>query len=108
MIIRWQKDQDYYIVRMYQDLVGDWIVAQSWGSSPEQKNACSQTVMSSCQDARVLVREIRKHLKSEGFRLVVREETQLGFEFDPCQLQELEQSAGTQSPLLFRSPNLNQ
>ncbi len=84
LIIRWQKHQEFYIVRMYQDLVGDWIVAQSWGNSTECKNACTQTVTPSYQDARLQVREIRKQLKSKGFRLIARQETQLGFEFAPC------------------------
>ncbi|WP_415903342.1 hypothetical protein ACMXYR_06305 [Neptuniibacter sp. QD29_5] len=86
MIIRWQKQQEYYIVRMYQDLVGDWIVTQSWGNSTDDKNECNQTVAKSYQDARFLVREIRKQLKCEGFRLIARKETQLGFEFDPIHI----------------------
>lgn len=86
LIIRWQKQQEYYIVRMYQDLVGDWIVTQSWGNSSDDKNECNQTVAKSYQDARFIVREIRKQLKSEGFRLVDRKETQLGFEFDPIRI----------------------
>ena len=86
LIIRWQKQQEYYIVRMYQDLVGDWIVTQSWGNSTDDKNECNQTVAKSYQDARFIVREIRKQLKSEGFRLIARKETQLGFEFDPIHI----------------------
>jgi hypothetical protein len=73
---------------MYQDLVGDWIVTQSWGSNTDDKNACSQTVGTSYQDARLIVREIRKELKLKGFRHVPRKETQLDFEFalgpNPC------------------------
>lgn len=82
MIIRWQKQQAYHIVRMYQDLVGDWIVTQSWGNTTDNKNECNQIVATSYQDARLMVREIRVQLKTEGFRLVARQETQLGFEFD--------------------------
>ncbi|KXJ56899.1 MAG: hypothetical protein AXW15_01570 [Neptuniibacter sp. Phe_28] len=67
---------------MYQDLVGDWIVTQSWGDYTENKCACNQTVSTSYQDARLMVREIRKQLKRKGFRHVARKETQLGFEFD--------------------------
>lgn len=81
MISRWQRQQEYYIIRMYQDLVGDWIVAQSWGCAFDDKNECLQTVASSYQDARRLVRKTRKDLKAKGFRHVARKETQLGFEF---------------------------
>jgi len=82
LIIRWKKHQEYYIVRMYQDLIGDWVVSQSWGNNAENTSACNQTVSTSYQDARLIVREIRKQLKSQGFRHVARQETQLGFEFD--------------------------
>jgi len=67
---------------MYQDLVGDWIVTQSWGNTTDNKNECNQIVATSYQDARLIVREIRLRLKAEGFRLIARQETQLGFEFD--------------------------
>ncbi len=81
MITRWQKQQDYYIIRMYQDLFGDWIVAQSWGNSQAQTSDCSETVAPSYQEARLQVRGLRKELKAKGFRHVARKETQLGFEF---------------------------
>ncbi|EAR61623.1 hypothetical protein MED92_13251 [Oceanospirillum sp. MED92] len=73
---------------MYQDLVGDWIVSQSWGNCSEQSNSCSHTVTTSYQEARLIVREIRLRLKKEGFRHVPRKETQLGFEFELCHLPE--------------------
>lgn len=89
--MRWQKHQEYYIVRMYQDLVGDWIVTQSWGCNTQDNNACSQTVSTSYQDARLTVREIRKQLKAKGFRHVARKETQLGFEFGHLRKNETEE-----------------
>lgn len=75
---------------MYQDLVGDWIVTQSWGSNADDKKACNQTVSTSYQDARLVVREIRKELKAKGFRHVARKETQLGFEFGHSLCQSAE------------------
>jgi len=101
LIIRWQKQQEYYIVRMYQDLVGDWIVTQSWGNSTDDKNECNQTVAKSYQDARFIVRDIRKQLKSEGFRLIARKETQLGFEFDPIHIDSPKKHALLFSEKLF-------
>lgn len=29
--IRWETTSRYYVVRLYQDLFGDWIVESVWG-----------------------------------------------------------------------------
>ncbi|MGH1462704.1 MAG: hypothetical protein ACRBB6_11760 [Neptuniibacter sp.] len=82
MILRWKKDDEYFIVRMYQDLIGDWVVSQSWGSSRHRTYpAYRKTVLGSYDEARTMVRAIRKQRKDKGFRLMDRKEVQLGFTF---------------------------
>ncbi len=81
MISRWKKNQEFYIVRMYQDLIGDWIVTQSWGNAALDISSCRYTVASSYDEARKLVRKLSKQLKADGFRRLARQETQLGFDF---------------------------
>lgn len=82
MIIHWYKDSDYYIVRMYQDLVGDWIVSRSWGNTSLGYRACRHTVAPSYLAARSLVKEISQQRKTRGYVRYQRNETQLGFNFE--------------------------
>lgn len=82
LILRWKKDNEYFIVRMYQDLIGDWVVSQSWGYTCNRTPpSYRKTVMRSYDDARDLVRALRKQRKAKGFRLMDRKEIQLGFAF---------------------------
>lgn len=82
MILRWKKGDEYFIVRMYQDLIGDWVVSQSWGYAGNRSYPrYRKTVLPSYDDARAVVREIRKQKKAKGFRLMDRKEVQLGFSF---------------------------
>jgi len=82
LILRWKKDNEYFIVRMYRDLIGDWVVSQSWGHSCNHRPpSYRKTVVSSYDEARTLVRAIRKQKKAKGFRLMDRKEVQLGFAF---------------------------
>lgn len=81
MISRWKKNQEFYIVRMYQDLLGDWIVTQSWGNAALDICSCRHNVASSYDEARKFVRKLSKQRKADGFRRLARQETQLGFDF---------------------------
>ncbi|GGO81115.1 hypothetical protein GCM10011348_19420 [Marinobacterium nitratireducens] len=81
MIVRWRKDQEYFIVRLYQDLVGDWILSQSWGDCLSDESGISHTVLPSYQEARRLLRTIAREQRLRGYRHEDRSEVQLGFDF---------------------------
>jgi hypothetical protein len=81
LIVRWRKEQEYYIVRLYQDLIGDWIVTQCWGDAACTKSTVTHTVTRSYQDARTLLKQLNREHKQRGFRAARRDEIQLGFDF---------------------------
>ncbi|MGB0466587.1 MAG: hypothetical protein ACPGF7_03520 [Pontibacterium sp.] len=81
MIVRWRKEQEYYVVRLYQDLVGDWIVTRCWGNCAQKINSVSHTVTRSHQEGRLLLRQINREQKLRGFRPAKDDEIQLGFDF---------------------------
>lgn len=81
LIVRWRKEQEYYIVRLYQDLIGDWIVTQCWGDSTCNDSTVTHTVARSYQAGRNLLKEINREQKQRGFRPAKRDEIQLGFDF---------------------------
>ncbi|MBR9885362.1 MAG: hypothetical protein GYB21_17650 [Oceanospirillales bacterium] len=80
MIVHWQKDRDYRIIRIYRDLVGDWVVEQCWGNS----TGCQQshTLVDSRQAARALMLQINREQRRKGFRRTVPGEEQLDFGFE--------------------------
>ncbi|MBY4678110.1 hypothetical protein [Marinobacterium arenosum] len=81
MIVRWHKDQNYFIVRMYQDLMGDWIITQSWGHCGEDEGEFSHTVAGSYDHARALLNRINQQQRARGFQLNERREEQLWLDF---------------------------
>ncbi len=82
MIVRWQKEQEYFIVRLYQDLVGDWILSQSWGDRAANEATVTHTVLHSYTEARRLLSSIARQKRKLGYRLTGRGEEQLGFDFN--------------------------
>ncbi len=79
LIARWHKGQDYFIVRLYRDLVGDWIVSQCWGNSSQGTSASTKTVVQTYQEGRSLLKEINQQQKTAGYRAADRDEIQLDF-----------------------------
>ncbi|MBR9827277.1 MAG: hypothetical protein GYB41_01275 [Oceanospirillales bacterium] len=80
MVVRWQKNHDYLVVRIYRDLVGDWVVTQCWGNRLDT-GAYSHTLVESYSDALELLREIGREQRQLGFRRKQGREEQLGFDF---------------------------
>lgn len=68
MLLRWQKNSLYFTVSVYRDLVGDWILTQSWGDSRSEESEFSHTVMPSLAEAEKHVTKIRLGLIRNGFR----------------------------------------
>jgi len=67
VLLRWQKQADYFTVSVYQDLVGDWILTQSWGNSLNDDSEFSHTVLSSLHEAEKYVTKLRLSLIKSGF-----------------------------------------
>ncbi len=80
LVVRWQKHNDYLVVRIYRDLVGDWVVTQCWGSN-QGSSSYSHTLVDSYSDALELLREIGREQRQRGFRRKQGREEQLGFDF---------------------------
>ncbi|KDE39063.1 hypothetical protein ADINL_2192 [Nitrincola lacisaponensis] len=68
MVLRWQKQADYFTVSVYQDLVGDWILTQSWGNSLNDDSEFSHTVLPSRLEAEKYVTKLRLSLLKSGFK----------------------------------------
>ena len=81
MIVRWQKNRDYLVIRIYRDLVGDWTVEQSW-SNDRGESQQSRTLVDSFQAARAMLLQINRRQRALGYRRTARGEEQLGFDFD--------------------------
>lgn len=69
-------------MRLYQDLIGDWIVTQCWGDNTCDESTVTHTVAPSYQAARVMLKEICREHKAQGFHPAKRDEIQLGFDFN--------------------------
>lgn len=80
MVVRWQKHDDYLVVRIYRDLVGDWVVTQSRGNR-QGNSSYTQTLVDSYGEALELLREIGREHRRRGFRRKQAREEQLGFDF---------------------------
>lgn len=81
MIIRWRKQKDYFIVRLYQDLMGDWVLSESWGNSLNNKGAVNHTIFHCYHEASTQLREISRRQKSLGFKKTVSKEQQRELDF---------------------------
>lgn len=83
LIVHWRKKQEYIVIRLYQDLVGDWIVSQSRGQlQTSARQVCLQTIFASYSEARSLVLSLNKQLRQLGYKTAGITEEQLGFSFE--------------------------
>lgn len=80
MIVHWQKEREYRVIRIYRDLVGDWVVEQCWGDT--QGSQQSHTLVDSRQAARSLMFQINREQRRLGFHRTAPGEEQLDFGFD--------------------------
>ncbi len=80
LVVRWQKNQDFLVVRIYRDLVGDWVVSECWGS-PNDSGDCRHTLVDSYAEALERLRDIGREQRQRGFRRQQVREEQLGFDF---------------------------
>lgn len=71
MIIRWEKEQDYYLVHVHQDMFGDWLVTRVWGQTGTQYGGMKHTLVASPEEAATLVDDVRHIQESRGFRKVL-------------------------------------
>jgi putative component of membrane protein insertase Oxa1/YidC/SpoIIIJ protein YidD len=80
LIVRWQKNQDYRVIRIYRDLVGDWIVEQCWGNATSSHQC--RTLVESREAARAMLLQINREQRRLGFRRSTPGEEQLAFGFE--------------------------
>ncbi len=67
MVINWRKQQHYFIVRLSQDLFGDWVLIRSWGNLSNGLAGCKQDVISCRQQAMRQLDAIRRRQQSRGY-----------------------------------------
>jgi hypothetical protein len=83
VLIYWRKNQEYLVIRLYQDLVGDWVVSQTRGIvQSTHKEVCTHTVMNDYMLARSLVISLNKEMRAQGYKKTISSEEQLGFRFE--------------------------
>lgn len=81
MIIHWRKQKDYFIVRLYQDLMGDWVLSESWGNTQNNRDSVNHTIYHCYHEARAQIRVISRRQKSLGFKKTVSKEQQIELDF---------------------------
>jgi hypothetical protein len=83
LLIHWRKHQEYLVIRLYQDLVGDWVVSECRGKYlSQQKESVSITVVTDYQCARERVKEINQEMRAQGYKTLFSSEQQLGLPFE--------------------------
>jgi len=64
-----QEKRRCYRVRVYQDLLGDWVMVRSWGSLDTLRGG-SKTDLVDCSDVEGLLLGIEKQRVKKGYSLV--------------------------------------
>jgi hypothetical protein len=64
-----QEKRRYYRVRVYQDLLGDWVLSRSWGALDSSKGGCRVEVIEP-QRFDDLLAEIEKRRRQRDYVLV--------------------------------------
>jgi hypothetical protein len=83
LLIHWRKHQEYLVIRLYQDLVGDWVVSECRGKYlSQQKENYTKTVLKDYQRARERVKSINQEMRHQGFKTLFSSEQQLGLPFE--------------------------
>lgn len=81
LVVRWQKNHDFLVVRIYRDLAGDWVLTQCEGERLTPKYY-QQTLLPSYQAALQLLRQISREQRQRGFRRAAAHEEQLDLDFN--------------------------
>lgn len=68
--IRWETPSRYYAARVYQDLLGYWIVESSWGGLGNNLGSSKQEVVPSYTDAVQVMLNIHRRRKSRRYGIV--------------------------------------
>lgn len=71
MIVRWENEHDYYLAHLHQDMFGDWVLTRVWGQIGTQFGGIKHTLVSSLDEASILLDDIRHIQESRGMRKVL-------------------------------------
>ncbi|MCB1875794.1 MAG: hypothetical protein KDH88_07465 [Chromatiales bacterium] len=69
-MIRWRSDDHYYLADLHQDLFGQWILLQAWGSLYSERGNLRRTPVDSKEAGLKRLRQIATRRKTRGYRLV--------------------------------------
>ncbi|MCB1876268.1 MAG: hypothetical protein KDH88_09865 [Chromatiales bacterium] len=67
---RWRSDDRYYLADLHQDLLGQWVLLQAWGSLHSDRGSLRRTPVESWEVGLKRLRQIATRRKSHGYRLV--------------------------------------
>ncbi len=67
----WRKQEHYFIVRLSQDLFGDWVVIRSWGNLNNNLGGNKQDVLSCYQQAMTEIEKIHQRQIKRGYQQTI-------------------------------------
>lgn len=68
--IRWETNQRYYVARVSQDLLGDWVIESSWGGLHNNLGNRKQQIAASYRDAIDALVKIHAKRRSRKYGIV--------------------------------------
>lgn len=68
--LRFVSEARVYTVVLDQDLLGDWVVIQSWGGKGNQRGGGKVTHVPSFEAGMAMLRAIAKQREKRGYRLI--------------------------------------
>lgn len=68
--MRWETDTRYYVCDLHQDLLGDWVMLQSWGGKFNRLGRQSFKVVDSEAQACELIVQLHRTRIKRGYDLV--------------------------------------
>jgi len=68
--MRWETDTRYYVCHLQQDLLGDWVLFQCWGSRFNNLGNHTTKLAGSYEKAKTMLTQVNKLRLKRGYNLV--------------------------------------
>lgn len=68
--IRWETERRYYAAKLYQDLLGDWVVERAWGGLHNNIGNGAQEIVPAYSDAVAAMARIHKERRARRYGIV--------------------------------------